>query len=98
MSPTDLCSWGHSSCSGVRVEGPPLPPTDFTSCDFARIKAHSEMIHSDVSNPSPSLELRIHATALGRQGEAESSHDHGSRNIRHANRPEGTRCRLGRAG
>jgi len=34
--------------SGVRVEGPPLPPTDFTSRDFARIKAHSEMIHSDV--------------------------------------------------
>jgi hypothetical protein len=48
MSPTDLCSWDHSSCSGVRVEGPPLPPTDFTSRDFAHIKAHSEMIHSDV--------------------------------------------------
>src|SRR5213075_918544 len=48
MSPTDLCSWRHSSCSGVRVEGPPLPPTDFTSRDFARSKAHSEMIHSDV--------------------------------------------------
>src|SRR6267154_2890289 len=50
------------------------------------------------SNPSASVELRIHATALGRQGEAESSHDHGSRNIRHANHPEGTRCRLGSAG
>src|SRR6266436_1773732 len=46
MSPTDLCSWGHSSCSGVRVEGPPLPPTDFTSRDFARIKAHSEGRHA----------------------------------------------------
>src|SRR5437016_3887861 len=50
MSPTDLCSWGHSSCSRVRVEGPPLPPTDFTSRDFARIKAHSEMIHSYIWN------------------------------------------------
>jgi len=33
----DLCSWGHSSV-WVRVEGPPLPATDFTSRDFARIK------------------------------------------------------------
>jgi integrase len=40
-------------------------------------------------DPSPHLEPRIHATALGRQGESESSHDHGSRNIRHANHPEG---------
>src|SRR6266850_4827508 len=50
------------------------------------------------ANPSPSLELRIHSTAFGHQGKAESSHDHGSRNIRHANHPEGTRCRLGSAG